>query len=73
MIIEQGNGMLEYYPHDGEIMAYIAEAYFNLGNIEKSTELYEMAVNNTRNGFVWRNAKEKVGIDRMAGEEIHVN
>ena len=73
LIIEQGNDMLKYYPEDGEIMSYIAEAYFNLGNTIKATEFYDMAVNNTRNGFVWRNAKEKVGIDRMAGEEIYVN
>lgn len=72
-IIKQGTDMLKYYPNDGELMSYVAEAYFNLGNIEKATEFYDIAVNNTRNGFVWRNAKEKVGIDRMAGEEIHVN
>lgn len=73
VIIKQGHDMLKYYPEDGEIMSHIAEAYFNLDNIEKAKEMYSIAVNNTRNGFVWRNAKEHVGIDRMAGEEIYVN
>ena len=71
-IINQGSEMLEYYPNDGELMSHIAEAYFNLNNMDKAKEFYEFAVNNTRNGFVWRKAKENVGIDRMAREEVYV-
>ena len=69
-IIKEGNAMLEHYPDDGELLSHIAEGHFNLGNIEKAKELYGIAVNKTRNGFVWRKAKENVGIDRMADEEI---
>ena len=65
--------MLELYPDDGELMSHIAEAYFNLNDMENAKKYYQKAVHNTRNGFVWRNAKENVGIDRMAEEEIHVN
>ena len=72
-IINQGEDMLKLYPEDGELLSYIAEAYFSLDDFEKAKEFYELAVNNTRNGFVWRNAKEKVGIDRMSMEEIYVN
>ena len=72
-IINQGQEMLKRYPDDGELMAYIADAYFNLNNLVKAKGFYECAVDNTRNGFVWRKAKENVGIDRMAREEIYVN
>ena len=72
-IINEGNEFLKLYPEDGELMSHIAEAYFNLGNIEKAKEFYDNAVHNTRNGFVWRKAKENVGIDRMAEEEIYVD
>ena len=72
-IINEGNEFLKLYPEDGELMSHIAEAYFKLGNIEKAKEFYDNAVHNTRNGFVWRKAKENVGIDRMAEEEIYVD
>ncbi len=72
-IVEKGMDMLKDYPTDGELMSYIAEAYFKLDNIEKAKEMYDEAVHNTRNGFVWRYAKENVGIDRMAEEELYVN
>lgn len=72
-IIHRGDEMLKCYPTDGELMSYIAEAYFTLGNTEKAREVYDDAVHNTRNGLVWKHAKETVGIDRMAEEEIYVN
>lgn len=72
-VISRGSEMLELYPDDGEVMSHIAEAYFNLNDMENAKKYYQKAVHNTRNGFVWRNAKENVGIDRMAEEEIHVN
>ena len=65
--------MLDLYPNDGEIMSYIAESYFNLNNIDKAKEFYDNAVHNTRNGFVWKNAKQNAGIDRMKEEEIYVD
>ena len=72
-VISKGSEMLIDYPKDGEIMAYIAEAYYHLGNVEKATEIYDEAVHHTRNGFVWQYAKRYVGIDRMAEEEIDVD
>lgn len=72
-IIENGYKMLDLYPNDGEIMSYIAESYFNLNNIDKAKEFYDNAVHNTRNGFVWKNAKQNAGIDRMKEEEIYVD
>lgn len=72
-LITKGNEMLCDYPDDGEIMAYIAQAHYNLGDKKKATEVYDEAVHNTRNGFVWQYAKKYVGIDRMAEEEIDVD
>lgn len=70
LLIDEGNEMLKEYPNDGEIMAYIAQAYYLLGDNPKASEMYDEAVHNTRNGFVWNDAKKYVGIDRMAEEEI---
>ena len=67
-IIDEGNQMLSDFPDDGEILASIAEAHYRLGDSEKAHEIYRNAVNNTRNGFVWRNAKQQVGIDKMLEE-----
>jgi phosphorylcholine metabolism protein LicD len=72
-IISKGNELLRDYPDDGEIMAYIAEAHYHLGEEEKAREIFDKAVHHTRNGFVWQNAKRYVGIDRMAEEEIDVD
>ena len=72
-ILEKGNDMLKLYPQDGEIMSYIAESHFNLNDMEQAKKMYDLAVHNTRNGFVWRRAKENVGIDRMAEEDLYVN
>lgn len=72
-MIDVANKMLAEYPEDGEIMAYIAGAYYMLGDQENATKMYAEAVENTRNGFVWQFAKKHVGIDRMLEEEIYVN
>ena len=72
MVISKGSEMLIDYPKDGEIMAYIAEAYYHLGNVEKATEIYDAAVHNTRNGYVWKYAKGNDGIDRIEEEDIDV-
>ena len=72
-IIAEANEMLKEYPEDGEIMAYIAAAYYMMGDNEKAKKMYAEAVENTRNGFVWQFAKKHVGIDRMLEEEIYVN
>jgi len=72
-IILDGTNFLNEYPNDGEIMAYIAEAYYQLGKKEKTYEMYNQAVQNTRNGFVWQYAKKRSGIDKMIEEGDDVN
>ena len=67
-IINDGEAILSEFPEDGEIMNILAKAYFHLGEKEKSYELFKQAVDFTRNGFVWRDAKEFAGIDRMLEE-----
>ncbi|WP_406536010.1 LicD family protein [Methanobrevibacter sp.] len=69
-IIKKGNEMLIDYPDDGEIMSYIAEAYYKLGNLEEATKMYDKAVHNTRNGIIWQKAKEYVNINRLGEEKI---
>ena len=71
-VIDNGEAILLKFPQDGEILGIIAKAYFHLGENEKSHELFRKAVDLTRNGFVWKEAKEYAGIDRML-EEAHVN
>ena len=72
-IILDGTNFLNEYPNDGEIMAYIAEAYYQLGKKEKAYEMYNQAVQNTRNGFVWQYAKKRSDIDKMIEEGDDVN
>ncbi|WP_406535724.1 LicD family protein [Methanobrevibacter sp.] len=67
-VIAEGNDMLIDFPEDGEILASIAEAYYHLGDDKKAHDIYSDAVNHTRNGFVWRDAKQYVGIDKMMEE-----
>ena len=73
LIIEKGNKMLEDFPTDGEIMAYIAKALYYLGNIDQATQMYDEAIHNTRNGLVWKDAKKYVGIDRLAEDMQNAN
>ncbi|MBE6511749.1 MAG: LicD family protein [Methanobrevibacter olleyae] len=73
LIIDEGNKMLEDFPTDGEIMAYIAEALYNIGEMDKSSKMYYEAVHNTRNGLIWKDAKKYVGIDRLAEDVQNAN
>lgn len=60
---------LKLYPFDGEIMAFIAKAQLMMGEVSEAKALYVKATHNTRNGLVWRKAKEDIGYDRMLEEE----
>ena len=60
--------ILEMYPFDGEIMAIQAKAKAECGKEIESIELYNKAINNTRNGMVWRKVEEETGISRYMME-----
>lgn len=66
--IDYGEELLKEFPEDGEILGLIARAYHRLGKHDESYEIYSRAVHLTRNGFIWRNAKQDVGIERMMEE-----
>lgn len=67
-VISNGEKSLSDFPDDGELLGLVARAYYNLGENEKAYEIYDKAVHLTRNSFIWRNAKEDCGIDRMMEE-----
>ena len=60
--------ILEMYPFDGEIMAIQAKAKAECGKESESIELYNKAINNTRNGMVWRKVEEETGISGRAAK-----
>ena len=70
--IDFGEEILKEFPEDGEVLGLVARAYYNLDETEKAHEIYDRAVHLTRNGFIWRNAKQDIGIERML-EEANVN
>ena len=67
-VIKNGEESLMEFPNDGEILGLIARAYYRLGEKDKAYDIYSQAVQLTRNSFIWRNAKEDCGIDRMLEE-----
>ena len=62
-LIKRAQALLDVYEADGEIQRFAGYGFYQLGNREKAEELYLEAVKNTRNGFVWREARELLGID----------
>lgn len=64
-LLEKSRVYLEEFPNDGELIRYEAYALYKLDKVDLAGERYEAAVANTRNGFVWREAKELFGIDNI--------
>jgi len=62
-LLSKAEEYLSYFPEDGEIMRFEAYAAYKLCKLELAEEKYRNAVACTRNGFVWREAKELFGID----------
>ncbi|WP_406535726.1 phosphorylcholine transferase LicD [Methanobrevibacter sp.] len=60
--------ILKMYPFDGEIMAIQAKAKAECGEETESIDLYNKAINNTRNGLIWRKVEEETGISRYKME-----
>ncbi len=68
---KQAESALKIHGADGELERFAAYALYGLGRKEEAKALYERAVNDTRNGFVWKEAKELFGI--VPKEEIYEN
>lgn len=64
-IDELSDEILQLYPFDGETMAIQAKAKMELGNKEEAMELYNKAINNTRNGLIWQKVQDETGISRI--------
>jgi len=65
VIDELCNEVLEIYPFDGETMAVQAKAKSELGNEKEAMDLYNKAIENTRNGLVWQKIEDETGISRI--------
>lgn len=70
-LLDAATAAEQKYPFDGELMRFTALALYSLGKTEEAKEKYTEAVKNTRNGFVWREAEENVGVDAydLVGDE----
>lgn len=55
-IIRKVYEFYELYETKGELIAYEAYALYQLGEKDKAKEKYKIAVKETRNGFVWKEA-----------------
>lgn len=64
-IDELSKKTLELYPFDGESMAFQAKAQLEIGNEKEAMELYEKAIENTRNGIIWQKVEDESGISRI--------
>lgn len=62
-IIRSTDSLLEKWPHDGELMGMRGYALYMQGRNEEAAAEYEKAVENTRNGYIWRQAKELCNIE----------
>lgn len=51
------------YGEDGELIKFEAYGLYKLGHLDESNARYCEAIRNTRNGFVWREAQDLLGID----------
>lgn len=61
-LIDCAESALTYFSNDGEIMSYRAFGLYCADRKDEAREEYERAINNTRNGFVWKEAKEYFGL-----------
>ena len=64
-IDELSQKTLTLYPFDGETMAFQANAKLELGKENEAMELYEMSIENTRNGVIWQKVEDESGISRI--------
>lgn len=62
-IVEYAHCLEKQFGNDGEIVRFEANALSCLGKLEESKEKYNYAIKHTRNGFVWKEAQEKFGLD----------
>lgn len=59
---EKALSALDKYGRDGELLSFYAEALYRQGKINAAKTIYKEAIENTRNGFVWRAAKDLFGL-----------
>lgn len=62
-LLKESRKRKELFNDDGEIMRYEAYALYMLDEKEESKAVYKLAIKKTRNGFVWKEAKELFDID----------
>ena len=67
-LVDKAQRLIETFGNDGELISFEAYGCYQLGNKELAKEKYSLAVKNTRNGFVWMEAIDLVGINAYKTE-----
>lgn len=63
LLLREADNWLKVWNSDGEVLRYRACALYRKGEKEQAAVDYVKAVKNTRNGYVWREAKDLLEID----------
>ncbi|MFR7985651.1 MAG: phosphorylcholine transferase LicD [Clostridia bacterium] len=62
-LIQKSQVLLKTHENDGEILRFEGYGLYRQGYLKEAEDKYKMAIKYTRNGFVWKEAKELLGID----------
>lgn len=62
-LVSSAREAIKKYGQDGELIRFEAYGLYGQGNMSESKARYNVAIKNTRNGFVWREAKDLFQID----------
>lgn len=68
-LYEKAFELSRHFVMDGEILGYMAYAKWMLGFEEEAKGVYETAVSQSRNGFLWKEAEELAGVIHREKEE----
>lgn len=62
----------KHFKSDGEILSFLGQALYMMGSVEEGKHFFEVAVEKTRNAFVWEKAKKYYEIDRIKRENPRI-
>lgn len=69
-IIDKVLSLKDKFYNKGEFLRYSANAYYMLGELDKSEADYLEAIENTRNGFVWKEAYDRFNLLNLEMREM---
>lgn len=62
-LVRNAEAKVEKFGEDGELLRFKGMGLYKLNKTEEARNIYASAIENTRNGFVWREAWELFGMD----------